>query len=139
MLIVVLKFKQGTVSCQATPALDIAYTGYDMIRGGRTILATVLFFVGFAILLMFVSHWFLLPAMDVARQASRAEKQRLVAYASLLLAILLLVLFIGVLMVSRVRRFFEPRTPVPRQKTEYIDAWAEAGKRIRNDSDNEPE
>jgi hypothetical protein len=98
-------------------------------RPGRTLFATIAFFVGFSVLLGIVGNVFLIPAIIAAQDASPAEKRQLVAFSRLLLAIVLLVLCIGVILLVRVRRFFFPGPQAPRQKTQYIDAWAEAGKR----------
>jgi hypothetical protein len=45
------------------------------------------------------------------------------------MAVILFILCVGILIVFRVRRFFFPQPSSVPQKTQYVDAWAEAGKR----------
>ena len=40
------------------------------------------------------------------------------------------VLFGGLLIAFRIGRFFIPRPVAGRKKTEYVDAWAESGRRM---------
>ena len=77
--------------------------------------------------------------MIAAQDATPGQKRELAAFSRLLLAIVLFILCVGILMIFRVRRFFFPRASAKRQKTEYIDAWAEAGKRLNNSTDTESE
>jgi hypothetical protein len=99
-------------------------------RAGRTYWAVLLFFLGFAALITLVSFYYLLPAMDAALDATPRQKRGLVAYSWLLLAIVLFILFVGLMMTFRFGRFFQPRTTPPPSKTKYVDAWAESGKRM---------
>ena len=93
--------------------------------------ATLAFLAGFAVLLIFISNWYLLPALEAARDATQEEKKGLTAHARLLLAIVLFILFAGLVLTFRVGRFFFPRTPAVRTgPTQYTDAWAESGRRI---------
>lgn len=95
----------------------------------------VVFLAGSAVLIWLVSVRFLIPAMIAAQDATPAQKRELAAFSRLLLAIVLFILSVGILMVFRIRRFFFPRGTPTRQKTEYIDAWAEAGKRLSKSPD----
>jgi len=97
---------------------------------GRTIPAVLAFLLMFAIVLVLVSDMYLLPAMSAAKDANPAEKARLAAYSRLLLAVVLFVLFVGLLLTFRIGRFFFPKPQSPPVKTKYIDAWTEAGKRL---------
>ena len=108
-------------------------------RAGRTPWAVVLFLVGFGILITFVSFYYLLPAMDAALDASPRQRRGLAAYSSLLLALVLFILFVGLLMTFRFGRFFFPRSAPPPAKTKYVDAWAESGKRmsVPDDADDD--
>jgi hypothetical protein len=102
----------------------------------------IVFLSGSALLIWLVSNRFLIPAMVAAQDATPMQQRQLAATARLLLAIVLFSLCVGILMVFRIRRFFFPRNPIPRQKTEYVDAWTEAGRRLNTlpdsgDSDSE--
>lgn len=100
-------------------------------RAGRAIWPLVAFLIGFTVLIALVSNQFLIPALVAAKGASVEEKRQLVAFARLLLAIVLLILWVGILFLFRIRRFFFPRSSTAKQKTEYVDAWAEAGRRMQ--------
>jgi heme/copper-type cytochrome/quinol oxidase subunit 2 len=99
-------------------------------RAGRSYWAVLLFFLGFAALITLVSFYYLIPAMQAALDATQKQKRGLVAYSWLLLAIVLFILFVGLMMTFRFGRFFQPRTTPPPSKTKYVDAWAESAKRI---------
>jgi hypothetical protein len=99
----------------------------------------LLFLFGFAALLVIVTHFYLLPAMEAARVASPREKQGLVAYSRLLLVIVLFILFVGLIITFRIGRFFLPRHAPPATPTKYSDAWSESGKRLNVRSDDDAE
>src|SRR5687768_14193315 len=61
-------------------------------RSGRSMIGLVIFLAGFTVLLLIVSHFYLLPALEVTDKAKGVEKQGLTAWSRLLLAILLMVL-----------------------------------------------
>jgi len=114
-----------------------------MERPARSIWPVLLFLLGFIILVTVLSHYFLIPALLATKDATAAEKQRISAYATLLLAIVLVIISIGLFLVLRVKRFFVATPPDKRAKTQYVDAWAEAGKRVQvsddeDESDDEP-
>ena len=88
------------------------------------------FLVGFAVLIYFISDWYLLPAMDAARGANPVERKTLAANARLLLAIVLFILVAGIMMTFRFGRFFLPRQRDAQKPTQYVDAWTEAGRRV---------
>ena len=94
--------------------------------------SVLVFLVGFAALIVVVSYYFLFPAMEAAsgHGVTDVEKRRLVAYSRLLLAVVLFVLFAGLVMTFRIGRFFFPRPTPPRTQTNYVDAWAESGRRV---------
>ncbi len=52
------------------------------------------------------------------------------AEAMLLLSILLVMLLSGLVLTFKVHRFFLPKPRAPKVQTKYVDAWAEAGRRI---------
>jgi H+/Cl- antiporter ClcA len=101
----------------------------------RSLWSMVAFLASSAVLIWLVSDRFLIPALVASQDASDGQKRELAAFARLLLAIVLFILCVGILMIFRVRRFFFPRRHSTPQKTEYIDAWAEAGRRLNERDD----
>jgi hypothetical protein len=99
-------------------------------RRGNAPIAVLAFLLLFAILLVAVSNFYLLPAIDAAKNATPDEKRRLMAFSRLLLALVLFILFVGLMMTFRIGRFFFPRASKPRTQTKYVDVWAEAGRRL---------
>ena len=85
---------------------------------------------GFAVLIVIVSNFYLLPALEASREATRTEKRQLVAHSRLLLAIILFILIAGILLTFRFGRYFVPRTGEKQEPTRYPDAWAESAKRV---------
>jgi hypothetical protein len=107
-------------------------------RSGRSTLAVLIFLLLFSALIIFVTEVFLLPAMSVVKNATPPERLRLQAVSTLLLAIVLLILIVGLLLTFRIGRFFFPRPTEPRVQTKYTDAWTEAGRRAKTpDETNE--
>jgi len=90
---------------------------------------TLAFLTGFVILLIPISDYYLLPALEAYRVAPPNDRKLLSAHSALLLTILLLILGAGLMLTFRVGRFFFPRPPLKPTQTKYVDAWAEAGKR----------
>lgn len=91
------------------------------------------FLLGFAVLLIFVAHYYLFPALRARQGASEPEKRLLAAHALLLMAVLLFILLMGLILTFRVGRFFLPRRHTRPRPTNYPDAWAEAGRRVEVD------
>jgi len=108
------------------------------VRSGRSYWAVLAFLLLFAVLIITVSKYFLLPALPLVHGASHAEKVRLVAYSRLLLALVLLILVVSLILIFRPGRFFFPRRQSPREATKYIDMWAEAGRRMDADKTDHP-
>ena len=82
-------------------------------------------------LLVAVSRYYLMPALDAARGASPGEKKQLAAVSALLLAIVLFIVVVGLLLVLRYAKVrFSRRPDHPGVKTQYTDAWAESGRRF---------
>jgi hypothetical protein len=98
-------------------------------RPGYTTWAFLAFLLGFTVLLIFVCYWYLFPAMKAAVNATPQERRTLSAHAALLLAVVLVILVAGIVLTFRVGRFFLPGATPKRQRTSYIDAWEEAGRR----------
>lgn len=109
------------------------------LRPPRSVWPLVAFLAGFSFLIWVVADQFLIPAMEAAQTANLGQKRQLVAYARLLLAIVLVILCVSIILLFRIRRFFFPSPPVRRQKTEYVDAWQEAGKRATAPSADDDE
>ena len=106
-------------------------------RSGRVLIRAVIFLATFALVLLVVANLYLLPAFRAAHAANAAERRQLAAHATLVLAVVLFVLFAGLVLTFRVGRYFFPKPPVARPKpTEYVQPWAEAGRR-RNPADDE--
>lgn len=100
-------------------------------RSGRIYWPTLAFLLGFAILIYVISDWYLLPAMDAARDADAAGRRSLAAYSRLLLAIVLVILVAGILLTFRFGRFFVPGHRDPTRPTQYVDAWRESANRVQ--------
>jgi len=82
------------------------------------------------LLLLFVSYYYLFPAIEATRDATRQQRRVLGASATLVLAVILFSLLIGLLITFRIGRFFRPRQTQRPKPTQYPDAWAESGKRL---------
>src|SRR3954464_9716038 len=104
-------------------------------RTGQAHWTVLAFMLGFTILLVAISWYYLFPAFDAAKAADQSGKHKLAATSSLLLAVVLFVLISGILMTFRVGRFFFPRPTPKRTQTQYIDAWSESAKRLQPDPD----
>ena len=97
----------------------------------------IVFMVAFAVLIAFVSRYYLIPAISAAKDATPREKRWLMASSRLLLAVILFIIVAGIFMTFRVGRFFFPRySRPPRSPTQYIDAWAESAKRLQEPDDD---
>jgi hypothetical protein len=97
----------------------------------RPFWATVLYLASFSVLIVIVANYFLFPAIIASHGADASGRRQLSAVSALLLAVVLTVLLIGLLLAFRIHRFFFPRGERNFVKTEYVDAWAEAGKRAK--------
>jgi len=106
-------------------------------RSGRTLWAVLLYLVGFAVLLLMVTRFYLMPTLIAEHRAGVTPEQRriLVAHSRLVMVLLLLVLLLGLLLTFRIGRFFFPRQTEPRKPTKYVDAWEEAGRRLKLDDE----
>ena len=98
----------------------------------------VIFLVVVALVLLAVTQLYLFPALRAAKGADPAERRQLAAHATLVLAVVLFVLFAGLVLTFRVGRYFFPKPPAARpEPTQYVDAWAEAGRRMTPAEDDE--
>jgi hypothetical protein len=93
------------------------------------------FIAAFSIGIIFLSVYYLLPALDAFLQADRIGDHRgkmaIRATSALLLSVILVILLAGVLLTFRIGRLFFPRPRPPRTKTTYVDAWSESAKRMQ--------
>ncbi len=103
---------------------------HPTFRAGRTPWAVLLFLVGFAALIAFVSYDYLIPALRAQARATPDQRRHLAAQSWLLMSLVLVILLIGLMITFRIGRFFFPRSAPPPAKTKYVDAWAESGKRL---------
>jgi len=117
----------------ATPGRSSLSRSDRVRRSGRILWGTLAFMAGSAVLIVVISKWYLLPAMEAARDAAPAERRALAAHARLLLSVVLFILLAGILMTFRFGRFFLPRRRdgEPQKPTRYADAWAESARRMR--------
>jgi hypothetical protein len=103
-------------------------------RPGRSQWAVLAFLVLFTMGLVALAYYYLIPAHRAFLQARQQGDQHGVraisATSALLLAVVMLILVSGLLITFRIGRLFFPRNTPPRTKTQYIDAWAESGKRM---------
>jgi hypothetical protein len=90
----------------------------------------IAFLIGWAVLIIFVSRYYLYPALEAAAKASPKDKKLLAAHASLLLALLLFMLLVGLILTFKIGRFFQPRNRPRPKATNYPDAWAESARRV---------
>ena len=102
-------------------------------RFRRSMWAMVAYLLGFAILITFIAWYYLIPALDAATNATPNQRRQLSAYSLLLMAVVLLIVFVGIVLTFRVSRYFFPRPPHSRTQTKYVDAWAESAKRLDAD------
>ena len=106
----------------------------DPRRRVRTPWAVLAFLAAFAVGIVFLSTYYLLPALEAFTQAHRAGdqtgKKAISATSALLLSVILIILLAGLVLTFRVGRFFFPRQTPPRTRTKYVDIWAESGKRM---------
>ena len=100
-------------------------------RPARTILAVIIYLVGFGVLLLVVSKFYLIPAIIAKQGATPLQKKALAASSLLVMAVFLFVLLMGLLIAFRVGRFFFPQKREPMKPTQYVDAWKEAGRRMQ--------
>ncbi len=98
---------------------------------GRAIWSLIAFLTVFLFIIALLVWQFLLPALHALSTASEQERRQIGAYSALLLMVVLFVLFVLLIAAFRVRRYFVPRRIDRPTKTQYVDAWEEAGKRMK--------
>jgi hypothetical protein len=93
--------------------------------------AILTFLLAFAALIAILIWYYLVPAGQAAKVADPHGRAQLRAVSTLLLAVVLFVLLVGLILTFRVGRFFFPRPSEKPTKTQYVDAWAESAKRMK--------
>jgi uncharacterized membrane protein YdjX (TVP38/TMEM64 family) len=101
-------------------------------RLGRSLLVTVIYLAGFALLILWLARYYLLPAYATLDGATPEERQWLSAWSILLMSVVLVLLITGLILTFRVGRYFLPREGKP-SRTDYPDAWQESARRLRDD------
>jgi len=101
------------------------------VRAGRTYAAVTVYLVVFALLVLALVKWYLVPGLRAAQYANHDDREKLAANALLVLIVVLFALLAGLVLTFRVGRFFFPRPTPPRRPTQYTDAWAESAKRLQ--------
>jgi hypothetical protein len=99
----------------------------------RLLVASAAFTIGAGAIIILTARMYLLPAYHAWRDAGPRQRELLSASSMLLMAVVLVVLLLLLVAAFGVRRYFFPTPPSQRTKTDYVDAWAEAGKRARVD------
>jgi hypothetical protein len=100
-------------------------------RVTRLLVAAAAFSIGAGAIILLSVRMYLLPAYQAWRDAGPRQRELLSASSLLLMAVVLVVLLLLLVTAFGVRRYFYPTPPLQRTKTDYVDAWAEAGRRAR--------
>ena len=97
------------------------------------------FLLGYGALLLVVSYKYLFPALEAFTRPTTTPQQKrlLAAHSTLLLALMLAVLVVGLMMSLRISRLFFPVRRHRAKPTSYPDAWAESARRIKVDPADE--
>src|SRR5437764_14989570 len=112
--------QSGTRTSRTLSAMS---SGATNLSRWRTPWVLLVFLLGYSVLRVVVSHYYLLPALKVVHDATPAERKWLSASSALLLAVILFILGVGIVLTFRVSRFFFPRPGMTREKpTQYVDA-----------------
>ena len=106
-------------------------------RPSRMLWGVVIYLLGFLVLILAVSRYYLIPALVAEQSATPEQRRVLVAHSWLILSLVLFVLLVGLLLTFRVSRFFFPKNRERAKPTQYVDAWQEAGRRLQVEEDEE--
>jgi hypothetical protein len=98
---------------------------------GRSLWPVIVFLSLFLVSLLTVWRQYFTPAMKAYATANDAQRRVLRVNALLVMCVLLFVLGALLLVLTRVHTWFSRGTRQPPSKTIYTDAWAEAGRRMR--------
>jgi heme/copper-type cytochrome/quinol oxidase subunit 3 len=99
-------------------------------RSGRSLVGFTIIMVGFGLFFTLMAMYFLLPATQAAAASPTTEKKRLLAMMALMLVLVLLSLAAMASLVMAFAGMLKTRNKNRREKTRYVDAWGEAGKRM---------
>jgi len=123
------------------PALQLAQPRLHRRAGAHW--SVLAFIAAFSVGIIFLSVYYLLPALDAFLEADRVGDHRgkmaIRATSALLLSVILVILLAGVLLTFRIGRLFFPRARPPRTSTTYVDAWSESAKRMQTPPTDEKE
>lgn len=98
---------------------------------------SVLAFLSAFMLILALAGWmYLIPAAAAMEHADATQRLWLRDTSRLMLAAILVTLGCILVICFRVGRFFLPRPLNRRTRTQYIDAWAEAGRRMQTPPDD---
>jgi hypothetical protein len=100
-------------------------------RNGQSIWAFIAFLALSFILLMLLTHVYLLRALADFKGADDRGRRLIGVHALLLLSVTLAILGLSWMLIFRIGRYFFPQKREPMTKTQYTDAWAESGKRMK--------
>jgi hypothetical protein len=100
-------------------------------HSGRSVWAFVGFLGLFCILLVLVTKLYLLRALTDFNGADERGRKIIGLHALLMMFLLLVILGLSLILIFRVGRYFFPQRYRKFEKTNYTDAWAEAGKRMK--------
>ena len=104
-------------------------------RRGRSVWAFVGFLALFLILLLMITKIYLPRALADFKGADERGRRLIGLHALLLMSVILVILGLSLIMIFRIGRYFFPGNRQKRVKTEYTDAWAESGKRMKTPED----
>ncbi len=103
---------------------------------GKSVWPFAAFMALFAGLLLLISNLYLIPALKAYSNANAKQRELLSMHAMLLLCSVLILLGLFLILLFRFGRSIY-RAPEARQKpTTYVDAWTEAGKRLKTPKDD---
>ena len=100
-------------------------------RRGKSVLPFVGFLSLFCLLLLMVTKLYLLRALNDFNGADERGRRLIALHALLLMSAVLVILGLSWMLIFRIGRYFFPNPKPPRVKTKYVNAWEEAGKRMK--------
>ena len=100
-------------------------------RRGKSVLPFVGFLSLFCLLLLMVTKLYLLRALTDFNGADENGRRLIALHALLLMSAVLVILGLSWMLIFRIGRYFFPNPKPPRVKTKYVNAWEEAGKRMK--------
>src|SRR4051812_22984623 len=92
----------------------------EPMRAGRTYIAVTIYLLVFALLVVVLSHFYLIPALKASHHATPREREKLAAGALLVLLVVLFGLGAGLLLTFRIGRWFFPSATKRAKPTRYV-------------------